>query len=111
MTPEQAIAALDRQMQAHGQTVKVRHAGQLYEMRAFVRPVMADPTDIGGGITQNERMVVLSPTLLRASGFPAGADPEELDGVIVDGRIRSIDTATPISMADVVVRYDVMIRG
>ncbi|KMO20380.1 hypothetical protein [Methylobacterium platani] len=111
MSPDQAIAALDRQLQAHGQTVKVRHAGQAYELRAFVRGVAQDPTDIGGGITQNERLVVLSPTGLRAAGWPAGADTEEIDAVTVDGRIRGVDAVVPVSMADVVVRYDVTIRG
>lgn len=111
MSPDQAIAALDRQLQAHGETVRVRHLGRLYEMRAFVRPVPSDPTDIGGGITQNERTVVLSPTGLRAAGWPAGADPEELDAVIVGGRIRVVDASAPIMMADVVVRYDLTIRG
>lgn len=111
MSPEQAIASLDRQLQAHGQTVKVRHAGRAYELRAFVRGTPQDPTDIGGGITQNERLVVLSPTGLRTAGFPADGDPEAIDGVTVDGRLRGVDMVIPVSMADVVVRYDVTIRG
>lgn len=114
MTPEQAIAALDRQIEAHGQSVVFRRYTAStgnprpktdHDCRAFVRPVKAE--ELVGSIINTFSAAVLSPT-----GFPAELLPiRKGDKLVIDGTERNIELPKPIKMNDVLVRYDLMVAG
>lgn len=108
MTPAQAIAALDRQLAAHGQTVILRKgntmAGQA-TVRAFVRGVTAD--DIVGNITQTDKKVTVSPTGLEAYGTPGSNTIAVIDGA----PSNIIGKPEVIKINDIVVRINMMVKG
>lgn len=112
MTPEQAIAQLNRQIAANGQTVALRKAtakdgSQDKPLRAFVRGYK--PDELAGGVQQGDSTVIVSPTELAKSGF---AGPiVRLDRVVVAGRVRSIEVANPVMLNDQVVRIELRVRG
>lgn len=70
MTPAAAIAALDRQIAAHGQNAKLERLSPaaLGDVRVFFRGYR--PEELSGGIQQGDSAAILSPTSLRASGLP-----------------------------------------
>lgn len=111
MTPSQAIAALDRQLAKHGQTVTFyRYAGtprvkvDEVTVRAFVRPV--DSEDLIGDIKQDASKVAASPTGL------AGFLPfKKGDKAFIGGKERNVDIPKPIEMLDVVVRINLVVQG
>ncbi|ACL59908.1 hypothetical protein [Methylobacterium nodulans] len=109
MSPADALAMLDRQIAENGQTVTLQHDGVSYPLRAFVRGY--SPREIGNGIQQGDSKVVLSPTELAAAGFPADEAPERLDTLVISGRVRNVEYATPVELGDAVVRYDLLVRG
>lgn len=108
MTPAHAIAALDRQLARHGQTVRLRGQADPDDgsadrrVRAFVRGYRAD--ELAGGIQQGDSEVVLSPTDL-------GADPARLGGLFIGERLCLVEVANPVTLADVVVRWNLWVRG
>lgn len=112
MTPEGAIASLDRQIARHGQPITLRRVvanapaieATLY---GFVRGYR--PDELVGGIQQGDTEVVLSPSRLKAAGWMS--DPKRLDKVIVAGRIRNVENAVPIYIRGTVVRYNLQVRG
>lgn len=112
MTPATSIAALDRQIARHGQTVLLRKGSAANgdadkPIRAFVRGY--DPEELSGGIQQGDSTMILSPTALAASGF---AGPiKRLDRVTIAGRLRTIEVANPVTMDDQVVRIECWVRG
>lgn len=107
MSPSEAIAALDRQIAAHGQPVKVRQgnaAGGEVATRAFVRGMK--PDEIAGAITQSDRRVVFSPSsvapsLLRAGGFL----------VIDEAPAAIIGKPETVKINGVIVRINVAVKG
>lgn len=119
MTPAQSIAALDRQLAAHGIPVTLRR----YEpgtdtpvdlpLRAFVRGLA--PDQLVGGIKATDSKLVLSPTGLVSPSWPgaAGGDPVPVAGdfIVVNGAERKIDACQPVMMAGVAVRFDGIILG
>jgi hypothetical protein len=112
MSPAEAIAMLDRQIMAHGQTVSLRKkaaldASQDKPMQAFVRGYK--PDELSGGINQGDSTMVFSPTQLTASGY-AGA-PARLDKVTIAGRLRNIEVANPVEIQGVIVRWECWVRG
>ncbi|MBT9370278.1 hypothetical protein [Rhizobium sp. CSW-27] len=108
MTPDNAIAILDRALARNGQTVSLRRgnsaAGEQV-MQAFVRGVTAD--EVVGTITQSHKKVTISPSGLQGADLPAvGAR------VVVDGVPRAIEIAPEvIRMNDVVVRINILVKG
>ncbi|MBX4944635.1 hypothetical protein [Rhizobium binae] len=107
MTPEQAIAALDRQIAAHGQPVKIRQANTAVgevSARAIVRGMK--PEEIAGAITQSDRRVVFSPTgiaqiLPKSGGF-----------IVIDGApVSIVGKPELIEVNGVLVRINVAVRG
>lgn len=108
MTPTQAIAALDRQLSAHGQTIILRKGnttlGQA-TVKAFVRGVTAD--DIVGTITQTDKKVTISPTGLDLYGLPGTNTIAVIDGAPAN----IIGKPEIIRLNDVVVRINMVMKG
>lgn len=107
MSPEQAIAALDRQIALHGQDVVLRRGTADYPMRGWVRGYR--PDELAGGIQQGDSDVVLSPTDLAAAGFPG--PPKRLDVLVTAGRARSVQLADPVQIGGKTVRHNLQVRG
>jgi hypothetical protein len=113
MTPEHAIAALDRQLKAHGQTVMLRrYTGtgnprpktDLADVPAFVRAVKAD--DLVGDIKQTSSKVILSPTdIMTLWPLKTG------DKVVFDGVEREVEAVKPIKLANTLVRCELVVAG
>lgn len=108
MTPSAAIAMLDRQLAAHGQTVILRRGntttGQA-TMKAFVRGVKAE--DMVGEVTQTDRKVVLSPSDLGVFG-----EPDATVMVVIDGKpSKIVGKPEPIRLNDVLVRINMVVKG
>ncbi len=111
MTPQQAIAKLDRAVAKFGQTVTLRRGKDtaplaIATVKAHVRGFK--PDELIGGIDQNDSKVILSPSGL--TNWPGGA-PIKGDWVTIDGRVRSIVAAEPIKMNDVLVRIELQVKG
>lgn len=107
MSPDQAIAALDRQIALHGQDVVLRRGATDYSMRGWVRGYR--PDELAGGIQQGDSDVVLSPTGLAAAGF-VGA-PKRLDVIVTAGRARRVEYADPVQIGGKTVRHNLQVRG
>ncbi len=111
MTPRQAIARLDRQIAKNGQKVALRRGTATAPtatatVKAHVRGYK--PDELVGGISQNDSLVILSPTGLE--NWPGGY-PKKDDWISIDGRVRSIMAAGPIRMNDVLVRIELQVKG
>lgn len=114
MTPDQSIAALDRQLAAHGQKVTLRRytapsgtprpKTDLADTPSFVRAVKAD--DLVGEVKQTSSKVTLSPTNIM-SLWPLKTS----DKVLIDGTEREIMAVKPIKLADTLVRCDLVVAG
>jgi hypothetical protein len=120
MTPSQAIAALDRQLSAHGESVALQRFPDGSDdpvslpCRGFVRGYRAD--EIVGGIEQTDSKFILSPTpIAAASAWPGSAGgepwPEIGDWLVIAGRRRRIEAVAAIRLADVVVRIEGQVKG
>lgn len=113
MTPAQAIAALDKQVAAHGQTITVRRGTKdsvaaLAAVSGFVRGFKAEDVAPGSAISQKDSKVILSPSGLGAWPAPP---PKEGDWCEIDGQFRSIVGGTSIKLADIVVRIELQVKG
>ena len=114
MTPEQVIAALDRQLAKHGEPVTVIHFTALSgnprpsvkaeNIKAFVRPVKAE--ELAGSIDQTASNVVLSPTDVGAL-LPL----KKGDKIVIQERERNIELPKPILLNGVVVRINLVVLG
>ncbi len=126
MTPDAAIAMLDRQLAKHGEDVVitriVKRGGvnvtESVTCRAFVKLVSAD--EIVGKITADDLKIIISPTQILAAGWP-GTDeniiagnnvdqriPKSSDKVLVQGRPREIRAPKPKLLNGVWVRSDLV---
>jgi hypothetical protein len=108
MTPDQAIAALDRQLAKHGQSIILRKGNTIVDQvatRGFVRGVTAD--DVVGSITQSDKKVTYSPT-----GIADGVSVEGFNSIVVDGAPRAlIGKPEVIKLDDVIVRINAVVKG
>lgn len=104
MTPSQAIAALDRQLARHGQTVILRTSAGV--VTSTVRAMMRgyQPDELVGGIVQGDSKVILSPTGLNVL-------PVLNSKVVHDGRVRNVQAVESVKLDDVLVRVNVQVRG
>lgn len=107
MSPAAAIAMLDRQLAAHGQTVVLRRGAVALPARAFVRDYA--PEELVGGIVQGARQVILSPT--GQTGPFAESPVDRNDEIEIDGRPYNVETANPVRIADAVVRVNLQVTG
>lgn len=119
------INALDRGLSARGEDVVLRRISGSgasitntdVTCRAVVRGYR--PEELGGGIAQGDSQVILSPSEIRASGWPdpggspsdAASLPRKGDKLIVKGRMRTIEAVAPIQVAGELVRIDLQVRG
>lgn len=108
MTPEHAIAKLQRQLARHGQNVDLRKIvngqtqSEALAQRAFVRGYK--PEELVGQIQQGDRNVVLLPDL------PAVA-LKKGDKIVIAGAAANVEVAEIVRMNDVPVRMNVRVRG
>ena len=107
MTPAAAIALLDRNVEQHGQTVILRRGATDLSILAFVRDFR--PDEIVGGIAQGDSNVVVSPTQI--AGSPFAESILRNDKVVIRGRVRNVQSADPILIADQLVRINLQVRG
>lgn len=108
MKPADAIAMLDEQIAAHGQSifVKERHdgGGQVLPARAFVRGYKV--AELVGGLSQGDSLVVLSPTAV--SAWIGGIKTSHF--IEIAGVTRSVKSVETVRMNDAVVRINVQVR-
>lgn len=107
MTPADAIAALDRQLAAHGADVAVFRSATRVDCKAMVKGIRAEQMRAGTTSTQAVSRAILSPT-----AFPAGFLPlRTTDKVLWNGAQRTVLVATPILMGATPVRIEVDFQG
>jgi hypothetical protein len=128
MTPEAAIAALDRALVVAGLDCTLRRiygqAGSTQTnsdvtVRAIVRSFQ--PQELAAGIAQGNVKAILSPTEISQSGWPyseaASATlpdpsmPRRNDRLIADGRSYTVEAVNPISMGNKLVRIELGLLG
>ena len=115
MKPAKAIAMLDRQIKAHGQTITLRRLVPNADpieaiVRGFVRGYR--PEQITDGITVGMSQVILSPTALKGTSFEAEENwPCKNDRVVINSRARNIEAPDPIKIDDVLVRFNLVVAG
>lgn len=134
MTPAQAIAMLDRQLEKHGQRITLQRltsaAGGAsipfdVTVRAFVRNYK--PDELVGGIVQSDSKVTISPTEIEEKGWPGPSVytvapnttlseqdrrvPRKGDNARINGRLRNIEASMPIYLDDELVRIDMHVKG
>lgn len=122
----EAIAALDAALAANGQDIRlVRLTGTQqipYEVtcRAVVRGYQ--PSELVGGISQQDSMVILSPTEIDRYGWPGpapspaavGADrrvPRKGDRAVINGVPRAVEAGAGIYVGDELVRIELHVKG
>jgi hypothetical protein len=129
MTPAEATAMLRRQLAAHGQDVTLQRVTQgpsgvpvkyKVDCRAFVRGYQ--PAELVGGILQGDSKVVLSVAEIEAQGWPGPNSsttptnqdrrvPRKGDDIIIMGKSRNIEVATPVYLNGELVRIELAARG
>lgn len=133
MTPADAIAALDRQIAAHGQPIAFRRGAEApISVLGFVRGYK--PEQLVGMLTQQDRQVVVSPTFLDGMLVPVlqtfrpWSDgllwqdtapwaeepwvfaPQANDDFQTMGRRGKVTSAEPIHLGGVLVRWNLVVR-
>ncbi|WP_425105484.1 hypothetical protein [Ancylobacter sp.] len=104
MKPAEMIAVLDRSLVAYGEGVTLRRGAEEVSVRACVRGYL--PDELGGGVVQGDRRLILSPT-----GFPFAWSPRVGDKAVVGGRVCAVMAVDLIRTADVVSRIEMRVRG
>lgn len=110
MTPAGALASLHRQILAAGEWVKVRREGVTpieVDIMAVWRPGGA--SDLTTGTAQFDGLLILSPAQLSALGFPDAG--KKGDRVIVQGRMRTLETPQARAIGDTLVRLEWRVKG
>lgn len=124
----QELAALDRALARKGEIIILRrNFGTTpsttvdVELRAFVRGYA--PQELVGGISQTDSLIVTSPTEITRAQWPGGQTPtsglfvsdprlpKKNDRVIVQGRLRNVETVGPIFIGDELVRIEMRVLG
>lgn len=115
MSPEQAIAALDRALQSTGEDVVLRrilqHQGRKsshhdVNIRAMVRGSAS--YDFAGGIQLDQGSIIISPTEVVNNQWCWPIKKRDL--IIFDNRPRVVEDVTTVKVAGVIVRYDVEVE-
>lgn len=104
MTPQDAIASLDRQMAEHGQAIAFKRAASEQAAVGFVRGYKAE--QLVGMITQQDREVIVSPSSL------GSFQPRENDDFIIVGgaKLGKVMAAEPIGIGATLVRWNLRVR-
>lgn len=126
---EQLIADLDAVLAVDGEDVTLQRTsatgGELVvaasvSVRAFVRGLGRgyQAHDLGGNLTQQDYILIMSPTEIIAaawsSGRPAGEDtkiPMRGNKVLIKGRRHNVEAAEGIYVGGVLVRIEVQARA
>ncbi|WP_173087364.1 hypothetical protein [Devosia sp. 1635] len=113
MTPAQAIAMLDRQIQKHGQSVTLTRLVPNGDpvsaaVKAFIRGYK--PDELANGVQQGDSTVVISPTSLKGTAFEA-AMPATNNKIEIAGRRRNIQMVDAVMIGDQLVRLNLQVRG
>lgn len=120
------IAALDGGLASVGQEITLQRltGTQLIpfsvKLQAIVRGYT--PEELVGGITQQDSMVILSPTEIDRKGWPGPNGsatptnqdrrvPRKGDKAIINGKTRNVEAAVGIYVADVLVRIEMRVLG
>lgn len=101
MTPIDAIAALDRQIAAHGQSITFKRGSTGQTARGFVRGFK--PEQLVGLLTQASRQVTVSPSTL-GSYVPRANDTF---GTL--GSLGTVIAAEPIHIGTTIVRWNITV--
>lgn len=101
MTPAAAIAALDRQITAHGQPIAFKRGTTGQQARGFVRGLK--PEQLVGLLTQASRMVTVSPSTLGVF------TPKKDDEFATNGALGKVVAAEPIHMGTTIVRWNITV--
>lgn len=126
MTPQQLRADLDAALADAGEVIELQRltGSQLITTtvtcRAFVRGY--EPEEVVGGINQNDKRVIMSPTEIIADGWPgpnSSATPTERDRrvpikgdrAVIKGRNYNVEAAGGIYVRDDLVRIEMQVRG
>lgn len=127
--PEQLIADLDAALATDGEDVVLQRVGasggeivvqQAVTPRAFVRGLGRgyQAHQLGGNVTQQDYMVIMSPTEITEAGWTSGRPANE-DGripirnnkVVIKGRVHNVEAAEAIFVTGVLVRIEVQARA
>jgi hypothetical protein len=117
VSPEDAIAALDRILDRYGEDVTLTTIadGLQCQCRAFVRGGPTQEIERNIAPAQADIKVIMSATALtRLAQRPAVGDPllpRRNDKVTVHGRQRNIESVAPIYPSGELVRVDLTVRG
>lgn len=118
----QLVVALDDQLAVVGQDVILRRVnGPDVTVRVVMRAFR--PEELVGGITQNDALVILSPTQIRNANWPGVTDtgvspfnppvwmPRRNDKIISLGRQFNVAYVKPFVVANDVVRIELTVTG
>lgn len=127
MTPESAIAMLDRQLAAHGEDVVLQRVTGTTNQAVFsancrARLLQPSPTTpLAAGLVQDNLRYILSPTDIDAAQWPGPAVlpapsgdrriPRKGDRLIVQGIARTIQNATARIIDGTVVGVEIDFTG
>ena len=112
------IDALDRALARAGQTITLRRtvdgSNTDVECPAAIRGF--SPSELVDGITQQDSLVIISPTQINAAKWPDGVTPSVPsknmgDTCIVNGKSRKVKAAYGIEVQDAIVRIEITIAG
>lgn len=115
MTPQEAIAGLDRDLQIAGSDATLaRIVPDQVDAAVAVRAHMREYTsrDLAGGVVMGASKVVISPTPLKSTVFEGETNwPRAGDFITVFGRRRHIDGAKYHTIDGVLVRINLTVAG
>lgn len=122
------VEALDRSLARSGEDIILRRTvGTTNQInidvgcRAKVRGYQ--PQELVGSIIQGDSLVIISPTQIERAQWPGGRPikstpdltdprvPRNSDAVIIAGRQRSVQAATPFYVDGELVRIEMQVRG
>jgi len=116
MTPQQAIAALDRGIWTAGQSIALRrYTGTSAESRVYLeveaRAVVTGfaPAELVDGIKQGDRTLIMSPTEMTRGKWCW--PPRIGDKAVIGGRETNVEAVTLREIGDVLVRIEMRVRG
>lgn len=125
MTPAECITDLNASLAADGEQIVLQRvtlgpAGALIrfsvDCRAFVRGY--EPSEMIGGITQQDSRVIISPTQIETAGWTSGRPADEDRRVpvkgnkaIIQGKERNVEAAVGKYVAGQLVRIEMRVLG
>jgi hypothetical protein len=110
MTPTQAKQALQRQLEAHGETVSLKRGNTTYSVKA--RVMDPRPSDLVGNIQLLGRKAIVSAEDVAAVSFPTPFLPKQ-DQLVWNGKtlkIMSINDSTR-RIQGVLIAYELELSG